>query len=149
MLYREDGAGDPDLDCGTCLGYGGDTAREDQYWEAHEREKASDGEFEVNQGGAALILRDILGLGPEEAGSEGELPIWRAEMRLAVFTNPEGLTRDGEDGRAVVITEDGVREGCRVIEGPVTLESVQRRLGLLRTLVGVAVERGADRIVWY
>jgi hypothetical protein len=103
----------PDHDCGSCLGYGGDTAAQDALFA---READSDGEFNVANGNAAYIVQDILNL-PDEEVYGGSIEPHMVLVRLAtagVFA--QNGVREPSESQAIRIDENGVGLGCQVID---------------------------------
>ena len=132
-------------DCGTCFGHGGDTDAETAFYA---RETDVDCGFNVANGNAAYIVQDLLNL-PDEEVYDGSIEPHMVLMRLAVAgAFAQNGVREPSESRGVILTPEGVSDGCRVIDGGRSLEAVESYIVRLRRLAEVAIERGAPSIVW-
>lgn len=141
--------GNAPVECGTCMGYGGDPEAEAIFWDAADREDRENGSFQVTNDNARLILQDILGLGPSEAAGWGSIPVWQAELRLSLFINPEAAVRETVEVKGVVVDENGVGERLVELNFGCPAWRVADYVSGLNNLIRLAHERGASEIVWF
>ena len=134
---------DSDIDCESCMGYGGDTAAEDAYFKSLAE---LDGEFNVANGNATFILREVLNM--PEAECYGSIDPSTVLMRVATFFDLSSGVVEPSQERAVILTEEGVSEGATVIDCGRSLDQVERYVASLKRLAEIAIERGAPVIQW-
>ena len=135
----------PSRGCSNCHGYGGDTEAEGSLYE---REATEDGGFNVANGNAACIVQDLLNLSCEEVYSGSVDPATALTRLAAAGLFAQRSVREPSESCGVVLTSEGVSDGCRMIECGRSLEQVESYVVRLRHLAKIAVERGAPSIIW-
>ena len=133
---------EPDMDCPKCMGYGGNTAAEENYFD---QKSLVDGEFNVANGNAAFILRDVLGTDGEPYGSmDADLVL----LKVSAFTDAQsGVLETVTHERGVIVDEEGVRPSLTVINCGRTLRQVQSYLDRLADLAVICQSRG-EKVTW-
>lgn len=127
--------------CGSCHGYGGDSAKEDAYYARLEEQ----GSLNVANANAAYIVREILNLS-EEHIYNGSIDPQELLFKLSLVWNPEAGVVAPSEETWVRLTQDGVGE-CRTINCGRSLDQIGRYLSQLRKLGELALEHGC-KVVW-
>jgi len=136
--YRE-----ADIDCDSCMGLGGD-------WpairELEARSQKDDGEMNVSNLNALYIVRELLGVGPEDVFG-GCIDPTTVLMRTAYVDAARGAVAPSEE-QGIHLSAEGVGPGCRVIDAGRSSAQCASYVARLRRLAEIAIERGAPSIVW-